>query len=72
MGRFVSIEPKLVCRSAFPAKAGGVVKSIFPYEVTMFALMSGGLEGEQSISMPPKLEVAVMLADVMFRQVMPP
>ena len=72
MGRFVFIEPKLVCRSTLPAKAGGVVKSIPPYEVTMFALISGGVEDEQSISILPKLEVAVMSADMMFRQVILP
>ena len=72
IGRSVSIEPKLVARSTWPENPGGAANSILPYEVDTFAMISDGVEAEQTISIAPKLDLAVSSGDVIFRQVMLP
>lgn len=64
IGRSVFIEPKLVANSTWPEKLGGDTKSILPNEVTTVALISGGAEGEQAMSILPLLDLAVRSADV--------
>lgn len=64
MGKRVVTEPKLVAMSMVPANWGGASKSMPPYDVEMSAMMPGGAESEQVMSMPPKLVAAVMAGEV--------